>query len=213
MKTYFVCVLDCFFFQCVYRRTSLNNFTLITERPGNKRSSSILLYSFVISDGFQLSIYSALSEDNSANFLTFWMSEFLKMYGRIPKIFVCDMSFALINAAVRTFGQYPSIVEYLDIIFHLLNRKKNPIKISMAHTGLIRPPPCLIRIDIAHLMHLVSKNKELNSPGTWKKVKDFYMRSVAILVQVTSLEFAAAHIYSTLIVALSKTEGKNAMSE
>lgn len=178
------------------------------ERPGNKRSSSILLYSFVISDGFQLSIFSALSEDQSANFLTFWIAEFVKMFNHIPNIFVCDMSFALINAAVRSFAQCPSIAEYLDVLYHLINRAKNPIKISRSHMRLIKTPLCLIKIDIAHLMNLLNKNKALNAPTIWKKSKDFYMRCVAILVQTKSLEHAEALIYSTLIVALSKTEGE-----
>lgn len=177
------------------------------ERPGNKRSSSILLYSMVISDGFQLSIYSAISEDQSANFLTFWMSEFLKVYGVIPKIFVCDMSFALINAAVRTFGQYPNITEYLGIIFSVSNRKNVPITINRAHVDLIRKPSCAVRIDFAHLMNNISKNKSLNSPGTFKKVKDFYMRCIAILIQTKSIDFARNHIYSVLVVAFSRTEG------
>lgn len=154
-----------------------------------------------------MAIYSALSEDQSANFLTFLMSDFLKTYGHIPKIFVCDMSLALINAAVRAFGQYPSIVEYLDILFHLLNRKQNPIKISSAHLDLIRAPKCLIRIDIAHLMNLVRNNKSLNTPDTRNKVREFFMRCVAILIQTKNLEFARNQIYSTLIVAKSKTEG------
>lgn len=165
------------------------------------------MYSIVISDGFQLSVYSALSEDQSANFLAFWLSEFLKTYGRIPKLFVCDMSFAIINAAVRAFGQYSSISQYLDIIFRILNREKNPIKISRSHMDLISPPHCMIRIDFAHLMNLIKNNKALNSPGTWKKVRDFYMRCIAILIQTKSLEFAKNQIYSVLIVSKSKTEG------
>lgn len=178
------------------------------ERPGNKRSSAILLYSMVISDGFQLSIFSALSEDQSANFISFWLAEFLKTYGRTPKVFVCDMSFALINAAVRTFAEYPSIKEYLDIIFRLINRKNNPISINLAHLELIKVPRCIVRIDFAHLMNHLKRNPSLNAPGTWKKVKDFYMRSVAILIQARSIDFARSQIYSTLVIALSKTEGR-----
>lgn len=177
-------------------------------RPGNKRSSQILLYSIVVSDGFQLSIYNALSEDQSANFLAFWMSEFLKLHKSIPKIFVCDMSFALINAAVRVFGQYPSISDYLDVIFSIINRKSNPITISRSHSFLIKVPSCIVRIDFAHLMNLIRCNKSLNSTGIWKKTREFYMRCVAILIQAKSLEFARNQIYSILIVANSKTEGK-----
>lgn len=118
------------------------------------------------------------------------------------------MSFALINAAVRVFGQYPSISEYLDLIFALINRKNNPISLSKSHHSLIRVPSCIVRIDFAHLMNLIRCNKSLNSTGVWKKTREFYMRCVAILIQTKSLEFARAHIYSVLIVAYSKTEGK-----
>lgn len=129
------------------------------------------------------------------------------MHQTIPKLFVCDMSFAIINAAIRTFGQYPSISEYLDQIFSLLNRKKNPIRISALHQHLIKVPSCLVRIDFAHLMNLIKNNKALNSPGMWKKTREFYMRCVAILIQARTIEFAGNQIYSILIVAKSKTEG------
>lgn len=171
-------------------------------RPGNQRSGRILLYSIVISDGFQLSVNSLLSEDHSANFLTFWLSEFVKSHGDIPKIFISDMSMAIINAAVRAFGQHANITEYLDTLFRMCSIQDDATRIST------KPPPCFIRIDFAHLMNLVRKNKSLASCNTWQKVKDFYMRCVAILIQIKNLDFARAHILSVLIVAKSKTEGK-----
>lgn len=170
-------------------------------RPGNQRSGRILLYSIVISDGFQASVNSLLSEDHSANFLTFWLSEFVKSHGDIPKIFICDMSMALINAAVRAFGLHANITEYLDTLFRMCSIQDDETRISTT------PPPCFVRIDFAHLMNLVRKNKSLASGNIWHKVKDFYMRSVAILIQIKDLEQARAHIYSVLIVAKSKTEG------
>lgn len=170
-------------------------------RPGNQRSGRIYLYSIVISDGFQVSVNSLLSEDHSANFLTLWLSEFVKSHGDIPKLFVSDMSLALINAAVRAFGLHANITEYLETLFRLCNNQNDPILIS------VKRPPCFIRIDFAHLMNPIRKNKSLASCNAWQKVKDFYMRCVAILIQINSLDYARAHIYSVLIVAKSKTEG------
>lgn len=148
-----------------------------------------------------MSVNSLLSEDHSANFLTFWLSEFVKTHGDIPKVFVCDMSMALINAAVRAFGLHANITQYLDTLFRMSSNQNESMRISM------KTPPCFIRIDFAHLMNLIRKNKSLASCNAWQKVKDFYMRCVAILIQIRSLDFARAHIYSVLIVAKSKTEG------
>lgn len=144
-----------------------------------------------------------LSEDHTANFLTFWMQEFVKMHADIPKVFVCDMSLALIIAAVRSFGLHANIIEYIDTIFNLLINKND----SKSVTNERKIPPCLIRIDFAHFMNNLRRMKSLNSAEKWPQVKEFYMRCVAILIQIKSLEFAQCHIYSVLIVAKSKTVG------
>lgn len=151
------------------------------ERPGNKQSSSI-----------PLSIYSALSEDQSANFIMFWIAEFLKTYGRIPKVFVCDMSFALINAAVRTFDQLSNIVGYIDTLFHLLNH---------INDSMLEVPLCWVRIDLCHLMNPIK--------NSWNMAKNQrILHSMhSIMIQTKSLDFARNMIYSILIVAKSKTEG------
>lgn len=164
------------------------------SRPGGQVSANIFLYTMVISDGFQVPIYSALSEDHSANFLQFWLSEFVKIFQDIPKMYTCDMSLALVNAAVRAFCGSPNIVNYLDKLYNLHNEnQRNEI------------PPCLIRFDFAHLMHNVTKSESLrNKP---KKVKDFFVRSVALLIPMRNLTEAKNHITSVLIVAKSQTEG------
>lgn len=108
---------------------------------------------------------------------------------------------ALLNAAVRAFGLHANVTAYLDTLFRMCISQNDPLQISM------QPPPCFVRLDFAHLMNLIRKNKSLSSSNAWQKVKDFYMRCVAILIQIRSLEFARAHIYSVLIVAKSKTDG------
>lgn len=121
------------------------------------------------------------------------MSEFVKTCKDNPKIFVFDMSLALINAAARAFVQNANTVDYLNTLFNLHIKSDTSI------------PPCLIRIDFAHLMNNVVKTESLKN--SWKKIKDFYIRCVAILIQKKSLEEARNHICSVLIVAKSETEG------
>lgn len=144
-----------------------------------------------------------LSEDNTANWLTYWMQEFIRIYGDIPKLFTCDMSLALIIAAIRSFGLHANITEYIDTIYNLLTNKHDSI--SGLHERKV--PPCLIRIDFAHFMNNLRRLKSLKPFEKLPKIKEFYMRSVAILIQAKSFEFAQGHIYSVLIVAKSKTIG------
>lgn len=43
--------------------------------PGGNVTGSIYLYALVISDGYQVSVFSMLSEKHDANFIHFWLTE------------------------------------------------------------------------------------------------------------------------------------------
>lgn len=142
-----------------------------------------------------------LSEIHNANFITFWLTEWIRLGGIEPKEFICDMSFALLNAGVRAFAKEWTVNDYINTVFNLKNAEESGL-LSIN----VKVPKCFIRIDIAHLMKNVATSKALqNQP---KKAKDFFIRCIAILVKMNSLEEAKDHIKSVLIVAYSKTEGK-----
>lgn len=138
---------------------------------------------------------SMLAEESDANWLTLWMSQDVKRSSEVPNEFVSDMSMALLNAAVRSYTHCPSVADYIDLMLNLLR----------GDTVNRFVPQCFIRIDIAHFIKNVTKCEELNNSP--KKVRDFYIRCVAILLQITDFQKAEEHIFSVLVVALSSTEG------
>lgn len=149
----------------------------------------------MISDGFQIPVGHALSEKGKGNHLTFWFSEWVELIGDIPKQFCSDMSMALLNAAVRSFGLSPSVADYINWMFNIV----------VGRISSTAKPACFVRIDIAHLVKDVVKCDALKrSP---KKVRDFYIRCVALLLQTEDINDARELIFSALIVATSLTEG------
>lgn len=167
----------------------------LTDRPGNEKSGQIFHYAMVIRDGFKVPVQSMTSELNTANWLTFWMSDWVQETSEIPNQFTSDGSMALLNAAVRSFTTCSSVADYVNAMFDLLC--KPPANISI--------PQCFIRTDIAHFMKKVTSCDALKNAVT--KVRDFFIRCVAILMQIDNIEEAKSHIYSVLIVAFSSSEG------
>lgn len=141
-----------------------------------------------------------LSEAQNANMITFWLTEWIRIGGAIPSEFVCDMSLALLNAGVRAFAKEWTIRDYINTIFNLVNAQENKV------VPTNKTPSCFIRIDLAHLMKNVATCTALKKKPT--KVRDFFIRCIAILVKTDSLEKAKDHIKAVLIVAFSKTEGE-----
>lgn len=150
----------------------------------------------VIKDGFQVPVQSMTSELNTANWLTFWMGDWVQETSEIPNQFTSDGSMAILNAAVRSFTSCSSVAEYVNLMFDLLC--KRAINRSI--------PQCFVRTDIAHFMKKVTSCDALK--GIPRKVRDFFIRCVAILMKIENIEEAGSHIYSVLLVALSSTEGK-----
>lgn len=123
------------------------------------------------------------------------MAEWTARSNDIPKQFTCDISTALLNAAVRAFGQSPSLAHYVDMMFEIAKGTEDS-----------SIPPCYVRIDIAHLIKNVVTTAALKTSR--KKVRDFYIRCVALLVKVDNIDEAFNLIKCVLTVANSSTEGK-----
>lgn len=160
-------------------------------------SGSIYLYVLVISDGYQVPVFSMVSEKHDANFITFFLMEWLRNGGSVPNEFTVDMSLALLNAVARAFANYSSLNSYIDALFKY--------HISSNSSTSFTVPNVFIRIDLAHLMKCVVSFESLR--GVRPKVKEFFVRCVAELIKETSFKNAENHIRKVLIVALSKTEG------
>lgn len=138
-----------------------------------------------------------LSERHDANYIYFWLTEWLRIGGSVPKEFTCDMSLALLNAAARAFGNKSSLDEYLNTVIKCIFETDDNTNLA---------PDCFIRIDINHLIKNVASSKAL--ADVLPKVKEFFVRCVAELVKIKEVSAASQHIRDVLTVAYSKTEGK-----
>lgn len=137
-----------------------------------------------------------LSERQDTNYISFWLSEWLRLGGGVPKEFTSDMSLALLNAAAISFANHPSLNSYMDTLFNMY----------MSETFDHPLPKCFLRIDIAHLVNATVKCDALHNERP--KVKEFFIRCVTLLMSETEFKTAVQHIRDVITVALSTTEGK-----
>lgn len=168
-------------------------FRYISVRPDGKHSGHIFMYSLVISDGYLVPVFTMLTEIHNANFIAFWIKEFLRLGGSIPNEFCVDMSKALLNASVCALTSFSSLTDYINALFGLNFHPQNSV------------PACFIRIDIAHLLKNVATSKHfINSKS---KVRETYTRCVGLILKETEFQKIHDIIFSVLIMAYSSTEG------
>lgn len=187
---YFLCVYNSFPF--------LTNvlFLRITARPDNKRSGNIFLYTMVIADGYLAPIFSMLSEIRNGNFISYFLREFIRLGGSVPDEFVVDMSTALLSAAVIAFTSHLNLKSYMNAVFALNFKSSPPLAL----------PECYIRIDIAHFLKAIASCVHFANKKA--RVREMYVRCVALLLKETEIIEARKIIRSILIMAYSETEGK-----
>lgn len=135
-----------------------------------------------------------ISETHNMSFVSFFLHEFIRIVGDVPGSFNSDMSMVLLNSAARVFANFASITEYIDALFKM-HFQKNP-----------KIPACFIRIDRAHLIKNVVSCKALHNSSRLQK--EFYVRSVCILMQSNSLKKVEYVLRSILIVAKSEYSGE-----
>lgn len=92
---------------------------------------------------------------------------------QVPNEIVCDYSKALLGAISRAYCNQQTIKEYIDNCFSYLCN----------HVATL--PKTFIRIDVAHIIHMICRWKCLNGR---KEVKDFYVRCVGLLLKSTNMK-------------------------
>lgn len=146
-------------------------------------------------------VFSMLSEVHNMNFVAFYFGEFVRIFGDIPSQFKCDMSLVLLNAAARSFENCANIFEYVDWLFGM---HKN------SNLSGCRKPTCYIRIDVAHFVKNVTSCDALKTKPA--EQRQFYIRSLCLLIKCTSLTQAERISRAILVVAKSKTKGTQIIS-
>lgn len=162
------------------------------------QSGNLFLYSIVISipgehEG-QVPVAQMISERQHTNGIAFWFNEWIRRGAKPPKEIVVDNSPAFLLALSKVFGHVRGTEEYIDMCFKNLTQPNS-----------FPPPPVLIRIDIAHLIKRLTQWKSIKDMR--KRCKEFYMRSIYLIVLAKELNEAESIIESIFIVASNETEG------
>lgn len=195
----------------VYRQYVKRNFPSIisidatggvVKRPtliSGRKTSNIFLYEVVVMDNSvkrQYGVSHMLTERHDTNSISHWLLEWVKDGAPIPKIVVMDQSLALMSAAVKSFTQYTSLKMYLEVCSSWI-----------IGCEFIPLPTTMIRNDFNHVMKLLSSWPEFKNSSY--RIKNFYLRSIALLIQSKVFEEIKSLIKSIFIVALFETEGRD----
>lgn len=165
-------------------------------RTVNKiQSAHIFLYQMVVEiDGKTVPISQQLSEKQDMLSIYYWMSCWTNMGNKSPNECVSDYSKALIGAITRSFCNRKSLKDYVKECFDNLIGIENNL------------PECFIRIDIAHMVHILCRWKCLK---VRYEVRDFYIRCICLLIQEKDIIKFKKTLEMIITVASSKTDGKD----
>lgn len=166
------------------------------DRPYDNVSGHIFLYTGVIHLGRQsgqIPIMQMLSEAHDSNSISYWLKCWINSGIPLPKIIICDHSLALMNAVTTAFANC-TLKSYIS----------QCIKNLQDHNSSI--PNFQLRIDYAHVVKLITRWKSFqNKPRLFK---DFYVRSMVILIKEDNFVNAMKIIEALFIVCNSEYSGE-----
>lgn len=158
-------------------------------------SGHIFLYQGVLSSpGMHIPIVQMLSERHDIGAIATWLTDWKRSGAAVPSEAVSDFSLALLGGLVKAFTTFPDLKSYINQCFGVLQGKESNTL-----------PPCYIRVDVAHCVKLISRWECLRKKSN--RVREFYLRAMGQLVQITSLDEARQLISQIAVVALSESEG------
>lgn len=156
-------------------------------------SAHIFLYQIITEvDGQTVPLCQQLSEKQDMLSIYYWMANWVNTGISPPDECVCDYSKALIGAITRSLCNRKSLHEYINTCFSYLISDKNIL------------PECYVRIDIAHMIHMICRWKCLS---VRKPVKDFYVRSIGLLIKTQDIEDFKKILEMIIIIACAETDG------
>jgi len=167
----------------------------LTRTSLNLLSGHIFLYEAVVTSSVgHLPVTQMLSEKHDTLTIFYWLGQWMKCGIKSPNEVVCDFSKALLGAISRAFCNGNSLHAYND----------NCFKVLIGHDEKL--PPCYIRIDVAHIIKIFCRLKCLVGIKN-KNLKEFYVRSLRLLLSCESLLDFNSILEALFTVMLSETDG------
>ncbi len=168
-----------------------------------KESQMIFLYEVVVKDKHNKLHYPVshmLSSTHTTNAISHWLCGWIGSGIRQkPKVIVTDLSLALMHAVTRSFTQYTNLWAYIRTCSCLLlNHDIQQFK------DIFLPTSC-IRNDYNHIMHNFSKWNAIKTAS--KNAKQFYMRSLALIVTTPSYESVKKLIEYFFLAVICRENG------
>lgn len=158
-------------------------------------SNNIFLYEAVISTPYgQIPITQMISESHDTLSIFRWLSQWKKSAVKCPNEIICDFSRALIGALTRAFCDGLSQQGYVEKCFIFLYGQTTDL------------PPCIIRIDVAHVIKIFCRIKCLVGQSK-KHLKEFYVRCLRLLMESATLNEFRIILTHLLTIVLSETDG------
>lgn len=176
----------------------------IVRRPtlmSGRITANIFLYEIGVIDhtnNCQFAVAHMLSERHDNNSIGYWLGEWKKFGIPPPKTIVADQSLALMMGIVKTFTQFATLNKYLEVCSLLVSKKTRDI------------PTCMLRNDFNHVMKLISS---WFKHQTTARIKNFYLRSIGIVITSTDFKDIKKLLKYIFIVSLSETDGLNRNDE
>jgi len=93
------------------------------KKFGNEKTNPTFLYQALAYDQrkkYGFTVTNMLSEKHTNLMIFSWLSEWLNSNVQPPKETVCDMSLALLSAITRSFTQYSSLRDYINVCADLV---------------------------------------------------------------------------------------------
>lgn len=151
------------------------------RRVTGRKSSAIFLYQLVVTDQEtkkEFPVAQMLSERQDTISIQHWLNQWIQNGAISPKEAVTDMSLAMIGAAVRAFTQFNNLEDYIIRCWNIVSSRNEAVQHEL--------PTCFLRLDVAHIMKLVSQWKCLKDSRN--RIKEFYMRGIAQLILCEDLD-------------------------
>lgn len=139
--------------------------------------------------------FQMISTKHDTNMIQYFLRETTRSGAPKPRQVTSDYAVALLNAASLAYNEM-SLNRYLSSCF------KQATSASQSSEKM-----CLIRLDIAHLIHAVSKWPSLKKCAA--SIKNFYIRCIGLLSKSVTVKRFAQVLRDILTVCNSETENVN----
>lgn len=161
------------------------------NRP-NDGNSAVFLYTVVshIND-LIIPVAQMVSEKHDANFIGYWLQEWIRKGAKIPKSVIVDRSKALENATAKAFNNVTFSMYNNFCIMLLLGEIRNLSFLK-----------CWIRNDIAHILKSLTMWKCFKKNEN-KRLKYFFMLCLGYLTTVENFDEFSETVKSILKLALT----------